>query len=215
MKKIVREIVMLVMISIPYIYLFLVWENMPETIPTHFTINGEADDWSNKNVLLYWPGILCAGTYLLMLVIPLFDAKNKLKHMGEKYTILRLIFIFFFSVLSTYFIHVSNEGNLSAPNFLIAILGALFLFLGNYFQTIKPNYFIGIRTPWTLENEQVWRKTHRLSGKLWFIGGMIIIVLSFLVTNNNFLAIAFGCVLAVMVLVPIIYSYLESLKLKA
>jgi uncharacterized membrane protein len=86
--------------------------------------------------------------------------------------------------------------------------------LGNYFQTVRPNYFIGIRTPWTLENEQLWKKTHRMGGKLWVAGGVLIAVISIFINNNTALAITFGAILSIMVIVPVVYSYIEYLKAK-
>ena len=78
---------------------------------------------------------------------------------------------------------------------------------------MKPNYFIGIRTPWTLENEETWRKTHKLGGKLWLIGGLLTILLAFVAKSNSFLAISFGTITAIETLVPIIYSYVEFKKI--
>ncbi|MEC8832569.1 MAG: SdpI family protein, partial [Bacteroidota bacterium] len=89
----------------------------------------------------------------------------------------------------------------------------LFIIFGNYFKTIKANYFIGIRTPWTLENESVWKETHKLGGKIWFAGGLLII-LSSLIFNEKINIIIYMSCIAIMVLVPVIYSYLLFKKLK-
>ncbi len=86
--------------------------------------------------------------------------------------------------------------------------------LGNYFQTIRSNYFIGIRTPWTLENEQVWKKTHLLGGRIWMAGGLLIVILSFIITDNHSLMIAFGILCFIMVIIPVIFSYTEFRKEK-
>ena len=91
---------------------------------------------------------------------------------------------------------------------MFVLVGGLFMFLGNYFQAIKPNYFIGIRTPWTLENENVWRKTHQLGGKLFFIAGLLIMILPFVLHqyfHEIFLTIIFSAAL-----IPVIYSYILS-----
>ena len=82
--------------------------------------------------------------------------------------------------------------------------------LGNYFKTIKPNYFIGIKTPWTLENEEVWKK-HIWVENLWFMGGFLM-AMTFVLPNkinSYFLGIT-----AVISIVPIVYSYLEFKKSK-
>jgi len=78
---------------------------------------------------------------------------------------------------------------------------------GNYFQTIKPNYFIGIRTPWTLESPEVWKKTHRLGGQIWFVGGLVIAVCSMLIPSVYSMKIVIASFL-ILALIPVIYSYL-------
>lgn len=95
---------------------------------------------------------------------------------------------------------------------LFALIGMLFAMLGNYLQTIRPNYFIGIRTPWTLENEQVWKNTHHLGGRLWIVGGALITILAFFIKNNQMYSNIFGVLILLMVIVPVVFSYSEFKK---
>ena len=84
-------------------------------------------------------------------------------------------------------------------------LGLLFMILGNYLPKVKANYFIGIRTPWTLANETVWVKTHRFGGKVFFIGGAMLIVSAFIPSSFRvFLLISSIVFIAI---VPMVYSY--------
>jgi uncharacterized membrane protein len=214
MNKYLKEAVLWVLIILPYIYLATVWNNLPNTVPTHFNLSGNADGWSGKTTLLFLPGAMVLGIYLLMLLIPFLDPKRKIQQMGDKYYTFRFMLTIFFSLLATYIISVSKTGSLKNPNILIALIGALFAMLGNYFQTIRPNYFIGIRTPWTLENEQTWKKTHRLGGKLWMAGGVLIVILSFFISNNAALVIIFGAIISILVIIPVVYSYTEFQKQK-
>lgn len=80
--------------------------------------------------------------------------------------------------------------------------------LGNYFKVIQPNYFIGIRTPWTLENNEVWKLTHIFAGKLWVIGGLLI-VLGGLIFENDSFTIVFISLVVVLAIVPMVYSYVK------
>jgi uncharacterized membrane protein len=155
-------------------------------------------------------GLLGIGTYLLMLFIPSFDPKKKIQQMGEKYYSLRLLMTLFMSAISVYILY-SGDGNKINPNVLIALIGAFYAFFGNYLQTVKPNYFIGFRTPWTLENEQTWKNTHRLAGRMWMAGGLFIIFIS-LTINNVALGILFAIITIIIVVVPIIYSYTQFKK---
>ena len=209
MNKYIKELVLWALILLPYAYLATIWNELPEKVPTHFNIEGVANGWSDKTTLLFIPGALGVGIYILMLVTPFLDPKNRIQQMGEKFYTFRFMLTLFTSVLMTYILYSSKEGSLKNPNMLIALIGALFAILGNYFQTIRPNYFIGIRTPWTLENEQVWKKTHLLGGRIWMAGGILIIVLSFLIKDNHSLMIAFGILSLIMVIIPVIFSYAE------
>lgn len=85
--------------------------------------------------------------------------------------------------------------------------------LGNYFKVIKQNYFLGIKTPWTLESEEVWKLTHILAGKLWIVGGLLIVIFSLVIPEDiNFYL--FITITAMITIVPIVYSYLIFKKLK-
>lgn len=215
MNKYLKELVLWTFIALPYVYLATIWNKLPEQVPTHFNIDGVADDWSGKTTLLFMPGALGIGIYFLMLIIPALDPKKKIHQMGNKYYNLRFILTIFFSLLATYLLYVSNTGSIKNPTILFALIGALFAILGNYFQTVRPNYFIGIRTPWTLENESVWKKTHYLGGRLWITGGILIALLSFFITDNRLYFILIGAIICVIVIVPIVFSYTEFQKEKS
>jgi len=212
MNKFFKELILWIIIIIPFVYLAMVWKNLPARVPTHFDLAGNPNDWSDKTSLPAMIGAMGIGSYLLMLFIPYFDPKKKIAQMGEKYYSLRLIMTLFMSAISFYLLYVSNKGEIN-PNLLIAMIGAFYVVLGNYLQSVKPNYFIGIRTPWTLENEETWRKTHRLGGKLMLIGGLLTMIIAFVVKNNTFLAISFGTVTAIASLVPILFSFIEFRKI--
>jgi len=180
MNKYLKELILWALILLPYAYLVTIWRELPDKVPTHFNFEGKANGWSNKTTMLFMPGVFGVGIYALMLAIPFLDPKNKIQQMGDKFFVLRFMLTLFTSALMTYLLYAGNAGSLKNPGLLVGLIGALFAMLGNYFQTIRPNYFIGIRTPWTLENEQVWKKTHLLSGRLWMVGGIVIVILSFL-----------------------------------
>ena len=207
MKKYMKESLLWVLILIPYVYLSTIWQQLPDRVPTHFNINGVADDWSGKNFLFFIPAGLGIFIYLLMLVLPYNDPKKRILQMGEKYTSLRFMLTFFFALLSCYLLYVTKEGSIKNPNLLIALIGILCAMFGNYFQAMRPNYFIGIRTPWTLESETVWKKTHHLAGRLWLVGGILIAGLSFVVSNSRAMVIIFISLMVVISIIPIILSY--------
>lgn len=94
---------------------------------------------------------------------------------------------------------------------LLPLIGLLLAFIGNMMHSIKPNYFAGVRTPWTLENEDNWRSTHRLAGKLWFIGGITITFLTLLLPAK-IATVVFISGAVSLSLIPVVYSYVYFKK---
>jgi uncharacterized membrane protein len=182
---------------------------LPDIVPTHFNIAGEADGWSSKQFLIFLPGSLGIGIYFLMLVLPQIDSKHNLSLEDNKYYAIRFFMGVFFSILSTYILYTSLAGKISNTSVLFGFIGGLFAVLGNYFKDIKPNYYIGIRTPWTLENERVWYNTHKLGSKVWIIGGLALLLGSILINNNERVFLLFIIILLIIVFIPIIYSYID------
>jgi len=212
MNKYFKESILWILIIIPFVYLSTIWDDLPGIIPTHFDLTGNPNGWSDKNSLIILLSSLGIGTYLLMLFIPKFDPKKKIEQMGEKYYSLRLLMTFFISAISVYILYTGN-GEKFNPTWFIALIGVFDTVFGNYLQTVKPNYFIGIRTPWTLENEQTWRNTHRLAGRMWMAGGLFILTISLTLTNKVALGISFAIITFILVVVPIIYSYAQFKKI--
>ncbi|RTL14113.1 MAG: DUF1648 domain-containing protein [Flavobacteriaceae bacterium] len=211
MEKFKKEIPFLAIALIPFAYLIYIWNRLPEKVPMHWNGAGEIDRYGDKKELLVTLFMLVGITYFVFLIIPSIDPKQKLQNMGNKLNNLRMILTLFMSSLAVFILY-SVQQKTSNPAFVFSIIGLLFAFLGNYFKTIKPNYFIGIKTPWTLENEEVWKKTHLIGGKLWFVGGLLM-AMTFVLPNDVQFYTFMGIV-AVITIVPIVYSYLEFKKIK-
>lgn len=208
-----QESILLLLVILPLAYLASVWNTLPETVPIHFNAKGEADGWGSKNTLIYLSLGLGFGIYLLMTVIPIIDPKQKLQKMGSKYFSLKFIMVLFMTLLACYIIYTAQVGEVNS-NGLFALIGLMFAALGNYFQSIKHNYFVGIRTPWTLESENVWKKTHRLGGRIWVGGGILLAITPFLISNMDYFMPIFITIITIITAIPVIYSYLEFKKEK-
>ncbi len=202
-----KEIPLLLLSVLPISFLVFVWNALPERVPLQWGIDGEVSRYGDKMELLI-VGLLPVFLYALFLFIPMIDPKKRLEAMGNKYFTIRLITALFITVISTYVIYSVKEQSLGNPNFIFMIIGVFFVLLGNYFKTIKPNYFVGIRTPWTLENETIWKKTHNLAGKLWVAGGLFIIISCF-IFNEQIAFTIFLIVTGIITLIPILHSYLQ------
>lgn len=208
-----KDYLILLIVLLPFIYLTYIWNSLPESVPIHWNGNGEIDGYGNKYSLILIPLFLPLLTYVLLTYIPKIDPKGKINAMGNKYDSIKFILVFFMSFIALFILYSSKSQAITNPNMLFILIGMLFTFLGNYMKTLKPNYFIGIKTPWTLENEDVWKSTHKLGGKLWFVGGLLIILLS-LILDKNINQTLFIIITSILVIIPIIYSYLEFKKEK-
>jgi len=205
--EIKKELPILIIVAIPFVYLYTIWNKLPNKVPLPWDINGEVNRYGDKSELILIPFILPFLVYVIFLLIPLIDPKGKIKKMGRKFQSLKLILTLAMSLLAIFIIHSALFKEMANPNVILLGIGILYLVLGNYFKTIKPNYFIGIRTPWTLESEQVWTDTHKMAGKLWFVGGFLVVIFS-LVLNYQLNMKIFLAITLVITVVPIIYSYL-------
>lgn len=211
MEKFKKEIPYLAVSLLPFVYLAYIWPTLPQRVPMHWNASGEIDRWGDKSETLMIPILMTGLVYVLFLILPKIDPKGKLESMGNKLNSFRMILTCFMSVLSIYVLYSIKTHN-ADPKMLFPLLGLLFAFLGNYMKTMKPNYFIGFRTPWTLENEEVWKKTHKMGGMLWFIGGLLM-TFTFLLDGKTQLY-TFMAILVVITIIPVVYSYLEFQKQK-
>ncbi len=203
-----KEMVIWLIIVAPIIYLLTVLDQLPDQIPTHWNFKGEVDGYGSPFVL----PLLNVGVYLLLLFIPLLDPKRKnYEFFANAYYKIRLALALFLSTLTVMIILVGLGHDIKIDR--VVIIGTLVLFaaLGNYLTTVKPNWFVGFRTPWTLENEDVWRKTHLLGGRLWFGGGLLGIILAFFLPQSALVTFAI-VTFSVLGLIPVVYSYISYQK---
>jgi len=208
-----KELPIIIVVLLPFIYLAYIWNDLPEKVPMHWGLDGEVNRYGDKIELLMIPFLLPVLIYGIFLVVPAIDPKNKIAQMGSKYQSIKVLLTVFMSILALFIIYTAKNESFSNPNMLVLLIGILYLILGNYFKTIKANYFIGIRTPWTLENETVWNDTHKMGGIMWFIGGIIIVFSSLILeTKSNYNL--FIAITLIIVIIPVVYSYLRFNKLK-
>jgi len=133
--------------------------------------------------------------------------------MGNKYHNIRFAFTFLLSMTAILVVYSAQQETLVNVNLIVLMIGLFSSIFGNYFKVIRPNYFIGIRTPCTLKSDSVWKNTHIVAGKLWFGCGLVIVFLS-LVLEQKLNYRIFLMIITVMVVVPVGYSYVLYRRLK-
>lgn len=186
-----KELPLLVLLALPFIYILTVWAQLPAQVPLHFDAEGNVNDWGNKFCIFIMPAI-GAAIYGLLAGIPQIDPKKMSEEVfhGSFYRI-RLVLGIFFCILALYLVHLSlpNVDTHSSGRLIPLLILGLLAALGNFMLNIKPNWFIGVRTPWTLSSEAVWKKTHLLFGRLWFFGGILCMGLVLLLPESAALTI--------------------------
>lgn len=180
-KNLFWQLIALVVLAVPSLYLASVWSGLPALVPTHFGPNGQANDYSSRGSLWLLALVLPLGTAVLLSVLPHLDPKRRLDGDSANFQKLRLALVALVSGLACYIIQLSAHPGAAPGRGLVVLLGVFFVFLGNYLTTVQPNYFVGIRTPWTLESPAVWARTHRMGGVLFCISGLLLVVLAFVV----------------------------------
>jgi len=197
----------------PFLYLAAIWNTLPAEVPLHWNLRGEIDRYGGKGELILIPVFLPLFTYLILAAIPFLDPKGKIRSMGMKYRRIRLSLTALMSLLAICLIRSVQHATLMKPGFLISFFGVFFVVMGYYFRSLKANYFIGIRTPWTLEDERVWHDTHRLGGILW-LGGGIAMIAAGLFLDPPLVYWTFLGITLLLILIPVVYSFVRFRQLR-
>ena len=192
-----------IVILLPILAGLLLWNRLPEQIPTHWGPTGEVDGWSSKGfAVIGLPAIVLALHWICVLATYL-DPKNKNQN-KKAMTLVLWICPVITVLLSTLTLGSALGWQPNVSMIMPVLLGILFMVIGNYLPKCTRNYTIGIKIPWTLNSEENWNATHRFAGKIWFIGGLLILPCGFL--PEFWPVITFGVILLAMVVLPIVYS---------
>ncbi len=207
-----RKILVLtsLVILLPILAGLILWKGLPDAIATHWNVAGVADGWSGKMFSIFGLPLLFLTFHWICAIITFADPKNK--NQSPKVYSMVLWILPVASILSSGFIYTNALGYEINPQCLTSgILGIMFIVFGNYFPKCKQNSTIGIKIKWTLLNEENWNRTHRFASKLWFIGGLIILLTSIMPETVAFTSMLL--VLLLLAIVPMLYSYLLYRKM--
>ena len=192
-----------IVILLPILWGLMIWPQLPNQISIHFNLAGQADNFQSKPLVVFGLPLFLLLVHLFVIFVIGRDPKNSAMNEKMARVIYWLTPIVSLSVF--YLIYSKALGSTTNPSiFASALLGLIFVIMGNYMPKLKVNHTVGIRLPWTLQSEDNWHKTHRLAGKLWVLGGLILLIeagLQFAVPY------VMGIIILAIVLIPILYSY--------
>ena len=194
---------------LPIVLGLLLWNRLPEKLPTHFGVDGAADGWSGKGFAVFGIPVMMLFFHIVIFFATRLDKQNR----GHNEKVLNLVGLIFpvMSIVSSvviYSLALGKEPNLSM--LLFPLLGLLFIAMGNWMPKIKQNSTLGIKIKWTLYNEENWNKTHRFAGFVWVIGGVLFCIMGFVAEEMLVFLLPLEVIL--LACVPTVYSWLLAKK---
>ena len=199
-----KVIISSIIILLPILFGIIMWNDLPDVMTTHWGADGNADGFGEKAFAVFGFPISILALHFVCLIVTSFDKKQKdqnKKALGMIFWILPIISVFMNGMMY----RAALGGELDFGFFMPALLGVMFIFIGNYLPKVKHNRTLGIKIYWTLNNEENWNKTHRFAGKIWVVGGLVLLLLIFVPLEAMVLLAI--CVIAALMIIPIIYSY--------
>lgn len=200
-KLIITSIITL----LPILIGLILWNQLPDKVPTHWNAEGVVDGWSSKAFAVFGLPLFLFVVHWVCLLASSADPKRY--NYADK--ILSIVFWIcpVISVLGFVLIYATALGmELKVDKIMLILVGVTFAVIGNYLPKCKQNYTMGIKIPWTLNDEENWNYTHRLGGKVWVATGVIIMFCLFLPAKVMFVTMLVALFAAIMV--PVICSYL-------
>ncbi|MGB8453287.1 MAG: SdpI family protein [Anaerocolumna sp.] len=203
MNKISKNI-MLVLSVLSYIGIIMIYPKLPEQIPVHWNLQWEINGWGDKKIILLL-GLLPIFILIINGFIKRHDTNNNKKNIKVN-NILKCGISMLLIIFNWVSIIIASGSDINMKFILPAFIGVFFILLGNYMPVLKSNFMIGIRNPWTLSNESVWRRTHKAGGYVFIVIGLFMVIMSFMQTEviNK---IVFTLLLIGIIVINI-YSYL-------
>jgi uncharacterized membrane protein len=194
----------------PFLILIAFWNQIPQRVPLHWNVDGQIDRWGSKSSGMFLLPLISLATIALLHFVPWLDPKlrrqlNWADRMDAVLPIFRILFAAFFLVTFLVVFGATIGISISVGRILVSSILLLLAGIGNYLGNLKPNYFVGIRTPWTLESPATWRATHRLGGRLLFFGATALLIVEFFVSERVFVFF-----LAAGTLLLVVWSFLYS-----
>ena len=198
-KGIMYIVSILNMIGVCFVY-----PDLPKQIPIRWDVDWNISDWADKKVIFIL-SIIPLLLLILFQILPKIDPRRKNYERHKKaYFIMEMVIEVFLIIMVWITIAAALNIKINIRLILPSLLGVLFIILGNYMPVIKSNYFFGIRNPWTLSNETVWRKTHRVGGYIFAIMGVIMFISTIAIHNGGMISFI---VLIIGIIGIYVYSY--------
>ena len=207
MKRKGSILAMWLLALLPLVLVAVFYARLPDEVPMHWGFDGEIDRYGGKNELWLMAALGPLFALLFQFLPRLDPRKRNYEKFQKYYDAFGVVITAFVAVMmGIALVEAFHPGTVSMGRVVSALVGLLFLFLGNLMGKVKPNFFMGIRNPWTLSDPDVWNRTHRLGGGLFFLAGLATAVSAVLLPERITFWVLMGGVLAA-ALIPTVMSY--------
>ena len=200
-----------VLITIAALVGLALYTQLPDPMPSHWNAAGEIDGYMSKFWGVFMLPLMTFGITLLLVAVPSIDPlKSNIDQFRGIYNAFIVVFVVYMLYVYALTMGASLGFQFNMTTMLLPAMGLLFIGISYMIKNAKRNFFIGIRTPWTLSSDYVWDETHKLGAKTFMAGGVLVILSSFLGENGIWLMMV-GLLVAA--LVPVVYSYILFARL--
>jgi uncharacterized membrane protein len=167
------ELSQLLVIAAMFVVAALLWSGAPDRIPVHWNLSGDVDGYGGKFAGLLLLPLVALGVYAFLLVLPRFDpGKANYPGFAGAYTAIRISLLGLFVFVDAMTIGAMKNWPMDVARLAPIALGVLTIVLGAVMGKIRPNWFVGVRTPWTLSSKVAWVRTHRAAGWIFMLTGI-------------------------------------------
>ena len=204
-----KTIISSIIILLPAIFGVIAWDKLPDEMVSHIGISGSPDSVSSKAFMVFGMPLILLAVHLLCLWLSDKDPshrKQSAKAIGVVFWVMPAASLFVSGMMYA----AALEMSFNPMMLVVGFLSFLFIFIGNYLPTCKQSATMGIKIKWTLENAENWRATHRFSGKVWFICGLLLIPCIFL--PEKYAPTLLVSIILPVAILPVCYSYLYYKK---
>ena len=202
-----KEWLFLLILLIPLTAAVILYPHMPEQVPIHWNVKGQVDNYGSRLFGTFSLPVLNMIMYVLFLILPKLDPKRaNYSKFVSSYLIIRYATHLFFAFMFALTACASLGYDVNIDKWVAAGVAVLFIVMGNTMGRVRHNYFVGFRFPWTLANEEVWRKTHQVGSKVMVLGGLgSLIGVIFTTGSISFMILMIGIFLPTILIT--VYSY--------
>lgn len=200
-----------VLVLLPIIFGLIVWDKLPEQVPTHFGPSGEADGWSSKAFAVFGTPLMMLGVHLFCAFVSMLDPKRK-NFDGKAFGLVLWVVPVMSILMSGVVLGKALGMAINITTVVMIVIGIMFILLGNYLPKVGQNYTVGIKVAWALNDPENWAATHRFGGKVFMVTGVVAVAVAFLSNISSAFIWVYLAIDTIAVFLPVIYSYLYYRK---